>query len=284
MSILLDDNLRLKALSAVECLNVDQVAYIATDLVEALQECNGDLVIELHNLSIYDQSTHEHSLNVALTAVSCGIGMGLTNDQLEHLATASLLHDIGKTQVPIQIINKPDKLTSEERFLVERHPQYGYDMLYNKPEIHSEARAAVLCHHENQDGSGYGRKLSGNQIPILARIIHVADVYDALVKKRAYKDKLSQTECIEYLMGGCGTLFDFDCVSTFLKYIAVYPVGCRVKLSDGRIARVIKNTKGLLERPVVMYEDKILDLANDKTLLNLTIIDEVDEDEEDTEE
>ena len=201
--------------------------------------------------------------------------MGLSNERLERLAAGALLHDCGKMAIDPAIINKPGKLTPEERAKIERHPQYGYDMLYNRAEVHPEARACVLCHHENQDGSGYPKGLAGKDIPELARIVHVADVYDALVKKRSYKPGFSQSEAVEYLMGGCGTLFDLDVVASFLKYIAVYPAGCDVRLSDGRVGRVVENHAGFVDRPTVACGKEELDLAHDRNLLSVTVVGEV---------
>ena len=205
--------------------------------------------------------------------------MGLSNDRLVRLASGAMLHDCGKQAIPHSILNKPGALSEEERKIIERHPQYGYDMLYNREEIHPESRAITLCHHENWDGSGYPKGLCEHEIPLLARIVHVADVYDALLRKRAYKDKISQTESIEYLMGGCGTLFDYDVVTTFLDYIVVYPVGCEVRLSDGRIGRVVANTPRHIERPSVYVDGQVLDLANDMDLLSLLVVGEVGEEE-----
>ncbi len=282
LSELIDEDLRGKALKALDDLDVDKVMFVANDIVENLTSKGSDLAIDLNALSVFDQTTFEHSLNVALTATTCGIGMGLSNERLVRLTTGALLHDCGKKMVPLEILNKPGKLTDEEMAIVRMHPNYGFDMLYDRQEIHAESRSVVLCHHENWDGTGYPKGLEAEDIPLLARIVHVADVYDALAAKRAYKEKFSQTECIEYLMGGVDTLFDYDVVCTFLKYLCVYPVGCEVRLSDGRTARVIENIPGYLNRPKVVSGDDIMDLANDIEYLHITILGEVgDEENED---
>ena len=275
---LIDEQTRLEALTALERLDTDKVSFLSGDIVNDLTKLGGDLVIDMNALSVYDYGTYEHSVNVAITAVTCGVGMGLSNEKLERLAAGALLHDCGKRAIDPAIINKKGKLNDEERKKIERHPQYGYDMLYNRREIHPESRSCVLCHHENEDGSGYPKGLKGDKIPLLARIVHVADVYDALVQKRSYKPGFSQSEAVEYLMGGCGTLFDIDVVTAFLKYIAIYPVGSDVELSSGREARVVENHAGYLDRPTVVLKntkDK-LDLAHDRSLLSTTIIKEVE--------
>ena len=274
---LLNEEIRAELLEAAKDFDIDKVVYLSNDLVNDLLSKDSDFVLELNNLSIYDSNTFEHSVNTALMATSCGIGMGLDNEDLAHLSAAAILHDCGKMAVPLEILNKPGKLDDREMQVMQHHVQYGYDMLYTKYNIHSSIRGAIICHHENWDGTGYEKGLKGEEIPLFARIIHVADVYDALLRKRPYKSSLSQSECIEYLMGGGGTKFDFSCITTFLKYISVYPVGTDVVLSDGRIARVVKNHRGYLERPTVVTDNEVLDLANDMKLLNITVISAVDD-------
>ncbi len=106
-------------------------------------------------------------------------------------------------------------------------------------------------------------------------IIHVADVYDALIRKRTYKDRFLQKEAVEYLMANCGTMFDLDIVNTFLNYLVVYPVGSTVTLSTGQTARVVQNRRKAIMRPVVVTEDdkEVIDLANDRKYLNVVIED-----------
>ena len=274
---LIDEGTRQQSLEALERLDTDKVSYLAGDFVNSLTNQGSDLIIDMNALSVYDYGTYEHSVNVALTATACGIGMGLSNEKLEKLAAGSLLHDCGKRAIESSIINKEGPLTPEERKKIQRHPQYGYDMLYNRSEVAPESRSCVLCHHENADGTGYPKGLVGDAIPLLARIVHVADVYDALVQKRSYKPGFSQSEAVEYLMGGCGTLFDHDVVTAFLKYIAVYPVGCDVELSTGDEARVVENHPGYVDRPTVVVKNtkEKLDMAHDHSLLSLTILQEI---------
>jgi putative nucleotidyltransferase with HDIG domain len=228
----------------------------------------------------YDQNTFEHSLNVAMLATNTAIGMGLPNETLEHVAQAALLHDIGKLQVPLEILNKTTDLTPEEFEIIKNHPQAGYDILYNDNRIHPEVRSAILCHHENYNGTGYPNHFSGNQIPLIARIIRIADTYDAMYHKRSYKNPLPASEVMEYLMSMNGTLFDLSIMQVFLQYIVLYPVGTDVLLSTKEEARVIKNRAKSINRPVVMTLDskKTYDLAKDMNCFSITVIDTQDMD------
>ena len=212
------------------------------------------MIVETINLSTYDNYTYSHSVNVDMLSVILGVACGLRDDELRKLSQAALLHDIGKTCVPIEIINKPGRLTEEEYAEVKNHPRYGYNMLRDNYEVSSVARNAILSHHENEDGSGYPRGLTSEKIHLFAKIIHVADVYDALTTKRVYKEAMNPADALEYLMGNAERMFDKDLVATFMEYVAPYPLGVQVELSTGQKAIVVKNNRSMLSRPVVRLD------------------------------
>ncbi|MCR5055015.1 MAG: HD-GYP domain-containing protein [Lachnospiraceae bacterium] len=273
---IVDEKKRHELVSSLRDFKIDQVILLTGAIVDDIL-AKDEFMVDLKDLAVYDQSTYEHSVNVATLATACGIGLGLDNDELKSLALAGALHDIGKRAIPKEILNKAGELSAEERNIMKRHPQLGYDMLYDNNNISSYVRAGIISHHENYDGTGYPYQLKGEAIPLFARIIHIADVYDALTKKRVYKPSYKQSETIEYLMAECGTMFDIQMVTAFLKYMVVYPVGSDVLLSDGRVAHVVKNRSSAVMRPVVVTEDKQkLDLAKDYSCLNITVISEVD--------
>ena len=263
---------RVQAVTALKTINIDKVIYCTNKIVNEMLGSD-ELLLDLQDMRSHHNATYNHCINVSLYATACGIGLGMQQKELHDLATAAMLHDIGKTMIDTSILDKPGKLTDEERAIINKHPQIGYDMLYGNPGISAATRAGVLLHHENEDGSGYPKGLSGNEIPLIAKIIHVADVYDALCSKRAYKDDYQASESIEFLMSHCGTMFDLHVVETFLKYLVLYPVGCDVELSDGRIARVIKNRAESVQRPIVMTNHETIDMLK---VLNITIIREID--------
>jgi putative nucleotidyltransferase with HDIG domain len=274
INIIISDDVRNAIMTNTEQLKIDSVLFYSNMIVEKLlQEEN--ILMDTGTLKEYDQSIYEHSLNVAMLATNTAIGMGLSNEELQHVAQAALLHDIGKQMVPLEILNKEGELTKDEFELIRCHPQFGYDMLYSDNRIHPEVRSAILCHHENYNGKGYPNKLSGNNIPLIARIIRIADTYDAMYHKRSYKNPLPASEVLEYLMSNNGALFDLSIMQVFLQYIVLYPVGTDVVLSTGEKARVIKNRAKAVNRPVVMtYGDmKTLDLAKDPACFSITIVD-----------
>ena len=273
LNTILDESFRYKMVRAMKNFNIDQVIYMTSMIVDKVVGTGDHLMIDLQELFTYDQDTFQHSVNVSVLATTCGVGLGLGNDELENLALAGVLHDVGKRAIPKEILNKEGALTDEERHAMMQHPQCGYDMLYDNTNISAFVRSAILSHHENWDGSGYPNHLAGKDIPEFGMIIHIADVYDALIRKRTYKDKFLQKEAIEYLMANCGTMFDLDLVNTFLNYLVVYPVGSTVTLSTGQTARVVQNRRKAIMRPVVVTEDgkEVIDLANDRNYLNVVI-------------
>ena len=272
---IISEQTRLKAIQSLKRLNIDDCIYIANNIVEEIRESDS-MVVETVNLSTYDNYTYTHSVNVDILSVILGVACGLRDDELRKLSQAALLHDIGKTCVPIEIIGKPGRLTDEEFAEVKNHPRYGYNMLRNNYEVSSVARNAILSHHENEDGSGYPRGLTSEKIHLFAKIIHIADVYDALTTKRVYKEAMNPADAMEYLMANATRMFDKDLVAMFMEYVAPYPLGVQVELSTGQKALVVKNNRSMLRRPTVRLDggatiDLIehLDVTITKILTNL---------------
>ena len=161
--------------------------------------------------------------------------------------------------------------------IIEKFRRFAVAWLKEKWNIPSRVKAAVLSHHENEDGSGYPNGLTGDNIHMFAKIIHVADVYDALSNERAYKKAYSYSESLEYLMGGCGTLFDQTVVQAFMDKVPVYPKGVSIILSDGREAIVVENHLGNPLRPTVRFLDGTeMDMSDSSAGINITIINQAD--------
>ena len=266
---IVSEQTRLKAIKSLKRLNIDDCIYVANNIVEEIRESES-MIVETINLSTYDNYTYTHSVNVDILAVVLGVACGLRDDELRKLSQAALLHDIGKTCVPIEILNKPAPLTEEEWEEMKKHPLYGYNMLKDNYDVSSVTRNAILSHHENVDGSGYPRHLTAENIHLFAKIIHIADVYDALITKRIYKDAMNPADALEYLMGNAEHLFDKELVAIFMDYIAPYPLGVQVELSTGQTALVVKNNRAMLSRPIVRLDGgALIDLME---RLDITIV------------
>lgn len=229
--------------------------------------------LDIMDLKGYDDYIYQHSINVAVLSAIIGIGAGYEVKELMDLCLSAILHDLGKILIDERILNKPGKLNAMELEVVRHHTQLSYDMLYDRWNIPASVKAGVICHHENEDGSGYPKGLAGNKIHPFAKIIHVADVYDALSSKRPYKEAFSYSEAFEYLMGGCGTLFNKEVVQIFAKYVAIYPKGTMVELSDGRQALVMENNENDRLRPKVkLLDGTVLDLQDIEKNRDITIV------------
>ncbi len=166
-----------------------------------------------------DNCTGEHSKNVAGLSESVALRCGLTEIEAMSIKLGALLHDVGKIGVPEEILRKPAGLTPEEMAVMRRHVHYGEQALAGVPHMES-VRAMVLHHHEWWDGTGYPAGLCGEEIPLGARIIAVADAYDAMTSDRAYRRRLSQSVAVERLLEGAGTQFDPALVGKFFEFLS----------------------------------------------------------------
>ncbi|MDR1193308.1 MAG: HD-GYP domain-containing protein [Peptococcaceae bacterium] len=228
-------------------------------------------LVNIRDLKSFDDYTYHHSLSVTVLAVAIAQEMGMSSKNLNLIGKCGMLHDIGKTAIPIEIINKKAKLSDDEFSLIQNHSPEGYYYLARRHIGAEELWEAVMFHHEKFDGSGYPKGLKEEEIPLMSRIISVADVYDALTSNRPYRMPMQPAEAVEYIMAGVGTSFDYDVVVAFINKLELYPLGSFVELSNGKIAVVLSNDFPL--RPVVQMMDtgEIFDLYNDWRHLSLTI-------------
>ncbi len=263
-----------EGIDAVRERNIEHLMEISKRIVAEIL-ANKNLNPELLDLRSYDDYTYHHSVNVAVYACVIAKEMGLHQAELEEVSLAAICHDLGKMLIPTEILNKPDKLTAEEYALVKEHSRYSYDILADNVMINSAVRQGVLHHHENENGTGYPDGLEGEHIPWIAKIIHAADVYDALTSKRPYKDPYSTSDAIEYVMGGSSILFDTDVVTAMMRCMPAYMPGMEVTLSNGEQGIVIRNTD-LPMRPMIRLipEGVDIDLLKDPHYQSVVIISE----------
>lgn len=262
----ISEQLRRDGIEAVRNRRIDECIEIAKRIVDEI-EISGIVSMDMTDTRNNDNFTFAHSVNVAVIACEIGYALKLPKQKMFELSVAAILHDIGKLEIPEEIVDKPGRLTGEEYRIMKSHVKLSYEGIKHREDITEEAKLAVLHHHENYDGSGYPYGLEGDQVNLLAKIIHVADVYDALSSPRPYKSSYAPSEVVEYLMGGCGILFDQAVVEALLNYIPIYPKGMQVTLSNGRKGLVAENTFAHNLRPVIKLMDgKFLDLTESKNL------------------
>ncbi|WP_419871142.1 HD-GYP domain-containing protein [Candidatus Pristimantibacillus sp. PTI5] len=170
-----------------------------------------------------DSYTAGHNYRVALYALKLGEELSLTSAELRAIAQGGLVHDVGKLRIPDTILNKPGKLTPEERKIIEVHPVSGYD-LCKRLGFMPEELSVIRSHHEKWDGSGYPDQLAGEQIPLLARVTAVADVYDALTSSRSYRKAMTHKAAMEIILKESGVHFDPHCVEAWERLVREQPV------------------------------------------------------------
>ncbi|MDN5345186.1 MAG: hypothetical protein PWQ18_1300 [Clostridia bacterium] len=230
-------------------LEVKAIQEVVVGFLGRMQD-NEDMFLQMVMLKDLDPYSSRHSLNVTVLATLLGSKLGLSQEELMVIGVGAMLHDIGKLEVPPEILLKPGKLSSEEFAVIKRHPQAGYERLEGV--VREEVRCVALDHHERCNGSGYPRRLKREELSLAARCVAIADVYDAVTTDRCYRPRYLPHEGMELLMmeSTLGNL-DMELVQVFLRAIASYPVGTTVRLTTGEIARVIGQEPEIPMRPVV---------------------------------
>lgn len=233
-----------------QSINTGKVKDVIDKIIDELLNSR-DILINLSDIKSVDDYTFEHSVNVCILSLITGIGLGYNSFRLKDLGVGALLHDIGKLKIPEEVLKKPSQLTVEEFEEIKKHTIYGYEILKNYENISMISAFIAFGHHERYDGSGYPLQLRGDNIHQCARIVAVADVYDALTSDRVYRKKLKPHEVVDYITSLGTHHFDKEIVDQFVQYIAVYPLGTGVLLNTRERGIVIKVDKNLPTRPVV---------------------------------
>ncbi len=232
---------------AIDDLRINELVYA---IIEELLS-NDDILINLSDIKSVDDYTFEHSVNVCIFSLITGIGIGYSTIRLKDLGMGALLHDIGKLKIPEEILKKPSQLTGEEFEIIKKHTFHGYEILKSNSNISMLSAYIALGHHERYDGSGYPLQLKGENIQKYARIVAIADVYDALTSNRVYRKKLKPHEVVAYIASLSAYHFDKEIVDTFMRYIAIYPIGTGVVLSTNEIGIVVRVNRNIPSRPVI---------------------------------
>ncbi|TYP70323.1 HD-GYP domain-containing protein [Paenibacillus methanolicus] len=210
-----------------------------------------DMLVSLTNIQAMDSYLFNHSVNVAILAGIMGVAKGYNRNQLEELGVGALLFDVGMTQVPKELLAKAAFLSEAERGVVQKHAEDGFNLLRAQHDVSLLSAHCAFQHHERFDGSGYPRKIRGDEIHEYAQIIAIADVYDALTSPRPHRKRHTPTEAIEFLFAAGNTYFDVNLIKMFCKHISIYPIATTVLLSSGQIAVVSANNPLAVHRPTV---------------------------------
>ncbi len=250
----------------------DATKSITDDLMKAISD-NDAIAVDISALKVSDEYTFKHSVDVATMSMIVAKQYGCSNEEVYEIGISGLLHDIGKSQIPNEVLNKAGKLTDEEFALMKQHSVLGYRVLQNKQDLSDNIKMGVLQHHEKVNGKGYPMGVNAGKINLFAKIISVADIYDALVTERPYKKPFSPRDAVEMIMSMTEEL-DIEVMRCFLESVILYPVGSDVPLSNGEMARVIENSPHYVLRPKVLglTSGKVYDLATDMSCANIIIL------------
>ncbi|MDS4015329.1 MAG: HD-GYP domain-containing protein [Candidatus Accumulibacter sp.] len=226
----------------------------AQRLVEEISDSvtrNPGALISLARLKTADDYTYMHSVAVCALMVALARQLGIAPEETRSIGIAGLLHDLGKAQMPSEVLNKPGKLTDAEFAIIKSHPEAGYRMLCEGAAVDSIALDVVLHHHEKVDGSGYPERLQGDAISLHAKMGAVCDVYDAITSNRPYKAGWDPAESLRKMAEWSKGHFDPTVFQAFVKAIGIYPIGSLVRLSCGRLAVVVEQSEHSLLSPRV---------------------------------
>lgn len=293
---IVDDNIRLEAVKSVKSVfsNIEDGKGVPlhmyrnlADIIDNIVDCildNKSAMVNIIDLKTFDNYTFYHSVNVCILSIVIGKALNFNKKQLYNLGMTAILHDIGKTFIPREILNKTAKLSDKEFDIIKSHSSKGYVYLKENFDIPAVSYVGILHHHERYDGSGYPMGVKGEDINLFGRIVTVSDVYDAITSDRPYRKALSSFEAIEYIMGNSGVAFDPEVAKIFTQKIAPYPVGTSVRLSDGKVGLIIENYPDCCTRPKVKIfmhgdlevEPYCIDLKNDGDSLGIVIADVVE--------
>ncbi|PKR78090.1 hypothetical protein CEY16_09235 [Halalkalibacillus sediminis] len=239
---------------------VESIHRTVVDLTQAIKD-NDQIISIISDIFVYDNYLYVHSVNVGLYTIALANKLGFSDRQIEEIGIGALLHDIGKMRVPQSILNKPDKLSDMEYEVVKEHTTYGYNLLKDVPNLPPNISFCAYQHHERLNGSGYPLGIEGSNIHEYAKIIAVADVFDAVTSNRVYRKGMLPHEGLEILYSGSNGLFKKEYVDLFRKTISIYPNGAYVELNDGRRGIVADQSKSIPDRPIIrILEDKDMKL------------------------
>lgn len=225
----------------------------------------------LHNMRQFDDVTYHHSMSVGIICNIFGKWLGFSKEDIEVLTVAGLLHDVGKVMIPDSIIKKPDRLTITEYEIIKTHPFQGYNLLRNE-DIDERIKKAALMHHERCDGSGYPSRLTANEIDKFAKIVAIADVYDAMTSARLYRGPLCPFEVVHIFETEGLRKYEPQYLLPFLERIVTTYMNNDVLLNNGDTGSVVMINKLALSKPIIKTSHGFIDLSTEPELYIAKII------------
>ncbi|WP_152205622.1 HD-GYP domain-containing protein [Marinobacter changyiensis] len=261
----------LASLEHADDVSLEEARPVIKECVRSIS-ANANAMFWMAHIKNEDAYTAEHCLRVAIYAIAFARFIGLPDDDLEVVGLCGLLHDIGKLRIPYAILNKPGALTPEEIAEMQRHAEYGFQLLQSHHTLEPIVADVSRHHHERIDGNGYPHQLSECQTSRFARLVSIVDAYDAITSDRCYRAGLSASDALRILYRGRGEQFDAEMVEAFIRMMGLYPPGTLIEMTSGEVALVISSHPGKKLKPKVEIlldahkhprNPVVIDLAND---------------------
>ncbi len=253
-----------------------EIANVREHVKECVQSIvrNENAMLMMTLIKQKDDYTAEHCLNVGILSIAFAKFLGFDTEQLEDIGVAGMLHDIGKVKVPLNILNKPGRLTDEEMAIMKSHAQLGYDLLLNKRDVTPTAIDVAYTHHERLGGQGYPRGLKEEQISLHSRIVSIVDTFDAITSERCYDDSRGIMDAYKILMEGRDTHYDAKLVTKFIEWRGIYPPGSIVEMDNGEVGIVLAtNPKFKLRPKVLMVLDELKQARRAERIIDMSKLD-----------
>ncbi|CAG1022819.1 Cyclic di-GMP phosphodiesterase [Patescibacteria group bacterium] len=233
-------------------INVAMAKKVVSHCVDSILH-SPDALLLMSQLKKRDEYTAQHSMNVCILSITLARQIGLSPEELNNIGLCGMMHDMGKMKVPLDILNKPDKLNDKEMLIMQSHAIEGSKILMSTKEIYTGTVDVAMKHHERLDGQGYPKGLAGKLIPLYTRIVTIADVYDAISSDRVYQKGRTHLETINIMTKMCDLHLDRQLTLKFIEAIGIYPPGNVVELKSGEVAVVMEtNPKNKLKPRILL--------------------------------
>jgi putative nucleotidyltransferase with HDIG domain len=246
-------------------LDYEKIFYIS-DLIYRYVDENDNILKVMDEIRLNDEQTYSHSINTAFYCMLIAKWLKFDVKDIKKAVQSGFLHDIGKSKISTDILNKKEPLTTAEFDKIKKHPIFGYYILDENNYLDMDIKRAVLLHHERQNSSGYPFSISSDSMGIFAKIVSIADVYDAMTSNRVYKHSVTPFKTFEMFLTDGRCLFDPYLMTQFINHISVYFIGSKFILNTGESGRIVYIPPDDVLSPIVLVNNEYINLGRRKDL------------------